>query len=114
MVLKLVTEVAVDNPDAGRVPCLAMKWVGESSRKAVTRMVARREEELKQTCFLGQCNQAVEAVVCFGVWQPVVSKMEQSFLNEIDPPWAVEIVSWILEYPHDGRRWEEAIYTSRK
>ncbi len=34
------------------------------------------EVDLKQRCFIGQCNQAVEAVVWFGVWQHVVSKME--------------------------------------
>ncbi len=52
----------------------------------------------------------MEAVVWFGVWQHVVSKTEQSFLNKIDPPRAVENVSQILEYLHNGRRWKEAIY----
>ncbi len=60
--------------------------------------------DLKWTCFHGQCNQAVEAVVWFGVWQHVISKTEQSFLNEINPLLAVENVCQILEYPHDGGR----------
>jgi hypothetical protein len=71
VVLKLVTEVAVDNLDAGRVPCLAMELVGESSRKAATGMVARREVDLKRTCFLGRCNQAVKqlwGLVCGSTW----------------------------------------------
>jgi hypothetical protein len=93
---------------------VAMESIGESSRKAATGMVARREVDLKRTCFLGQCNQTVEAVAWFGVWQHMVSKTEQSFLNKSYPLWAVENMSWILEYPHDGRRWKEAIYTSRK
>ncbi len=50
----------------------------------------------------------------FGVWQHMVSKTEQSLLNKIDLPQAVESVSWILEHPHDDRRWKEAIYMSRK
>jgi hypothetical protein len=70
--------------------------------------------DLKRMCFLGQCNQAVEAVVWFGGWQHMVSKMERFFLNKIDPLRAVENVSQILEYPHDCRRWEETIHTSRK
>jgi hypothetical protein len=42
------------------------------------------------------------------------SGMEQSFLIKINPPRAVENVSWHLKYPHDGRRWRELIYMSRK
>ncbi len=93
---------------------VAMESIGESLRKAEMGMVARREADLNRTCFFGQCNRAVEAVVWFGVWLHVVSKMEQSFLNKIDPVRAVKNVSQILEYPHDGRRWKEVIYMSRK
>jgi hypothetical protein len=42
-VLKLVTEVAVDNLDAGRVLCLAMESVGESSKKAAMGIMVRRK-----------------------------------------------------------------------
>jgi hypothetical protein len=69
-------------------------------------------------CFLGQWNRTEDAVVWFvvwlGVWQHVESGTEQSFLIKIDPPQAVENVSWSVKYPRDGRRWKEAIYTSRK
>jgi hypothetical protein len=49
--------------------------------------------------------------VCGSMW-----KVEQSnfFLIKINPLRAVENVPWRLKYPRDGRRWKEAIYTSRK
>jgi hypothetical protein len=55
-------------------------------------------------------EKAEEAVVWFvvwlGVWQHVESGTEQSFVIKINPPWAVENVSWRLKYPCDGRRWK--------
>jgi hypothetical protein len=93
---------------------VAMESIGESLKEEAMGIVARREVDLKRMCFLGQCNQAVETVVWFGVWLHMVSKTEQSFLNKIDPPRAVKNVSWILEYPHGDRKWKEVIYTIRK
>jgi hypothetical protein len=92
--LKLVTDVAVDSPDAGRVPLLAIATVGGSLRKAAMGMeVGREREDLKQTCFQDQCNWLVEAVVWFGVCQHMVGKIKQSVLIKISPPCDVENMS---------------------
>jgi hypothetical protein len=49
--LKLVTDVMVDSPEAGRFLLLAIAAVGGSSRKAAMGMEAGREgEDLKWTC----------------------------------------------------------------
>jgi hypothetical protein len=47
LVLKLVTEVAVDRPEGVRLPLLAVALVGERSRRVVVSMV---EEGLKLMC----------------------------------------------------------------
>ncbi len=118
LVLQLVADVAVEHPDAEIVPLMAVALMGERFRMVARGMVAEGGEDVIRMCFLGRWNRAEEAVVWLavwlGVWQHVESGTEGSFLIKIDPPRAVENVSWRLKYPRDGRRWKEAIYTIRK
>jgi hypothetical protein len=81
-VLILVAEVEMD----ARVPLLERAVVGKSSRKDVVGMLAERRVGLWQMCHQEQCDQAMEACVCF-VWfsayQHIGGGNSKSFLNAI-------------------------------
>jgi hypothetical protein len=78
MVVKLVTEVAVEWPETKILPFLAMAMAGGSSKMVVVDMVAKG---LKWTWCQEQWMQAVTAVVHCCVCQNTVKVGDQSPLN---------------------------------
>jgi hypothetical protein len=78
VVVKLVTEVAVEWLETEILPFLAMARAGGSSKMVVVGMVAKG---LQQTWRREQWMQVGEAVVCCCVCQNTVKVGDQSLLN---------------------------------